>query len=204
MTPPRLSPLATDILRETMNIGGAHAINALARIVALPIDITVPHIVLTQIENVTDLIGTSEEVLTAILHHVAGDITGTIVLCFAEKDACTLAAHVHKEGVQQRGRDCLNALSEIGNIISGSCFSSLNRFLGLHCEHSVPGAATDMTGALMNSMLAEMGQRTNDALVAQLAFTIRTLPVSGKVFLVLDPDSTQRILQAAATKFPRS
>lgn len=36
----RLSPFAEDILRETMNIGGAHAVNALSQMIAEPIAIS--------------------------------------------------------------------------------------------------------------------------------------------------------------------
>lgn len=138
--------------------------------------------------------------ISTILHHIAGDISGYIIVSFPENDACALARHLRTSPAKQTNDACLEILSEVGNVISGSCFASLNRFLGLTFDRSVPDATTDMTGALINSILADMGQSTNDALVAQLRFTIDALHICGTVFLLLDPDSTQSILQAAHRK----
>lgn len=194
----RLSPFTQDILSETMNIGGAHAVTALGKIIGKRINISTPRVGLQSIEDVPGFMGKAEDIVSVILHHVVGDVAGYILLAFSEADARKLALQLSK-GADEEAQ--MAALREVGNVISGSCFTALNKFLDLKFERSVPDAATDMTGALLNSIVAELGQRADDALVTHLHFSVQNPGISGGVYLILDPDSTQRILLAAQKKW---
>ena len=195
----RLSRFKEDILKETMKVGVANAINALAKLTTERIDISVPHIKLSPIEDIPDYVGKTEEIVSIILHQIVGDISGFILLAFPSENAEKLAKRITGNDTLE-AEEGVAALKEVGNIISGSCFAALNKFLGITIEHSVPSAAADMTGALLSSIVAEMGQHSNDALITELEFETKETSIEGRVLLILDPDSTQRILQAARKK----
>jgi len=199
----RLPPFTADILREVMNIGGAHATTALAKLSHQRIDIGVPSVELLKIEEVPDYVGGTGDLRSMILHEVSGDVLGVILLSFSEEDAHLFTENIRMEHhLAQDG--VLPMLQELGNIVSGSCFGAIAKFLDLHFNHSLPSAATDISGAILGSLLAEIGQRADDALITELSFRADTLKIDGRMFLLFDPDSTQSILSAAQKKIHTS
>ena len=60
-------------------------------------------------------------------------------------------------------------------------------------------AATDMMGALVSSILADVGKESEKVLASEVMFSIGELGAEGRLFFLFDPSSTEKIL-AATTK----
>lgn len=199
----RLTPITADILREIMNIGGAHATTALSKISHEQVDIDIPRVALLKLEEVMDFVGGSNAIVSMTLHPLSGDVRGLILFSYSQQDARSLAEHVHqRSGVD--GLDISATLREIGNILSGSCLMAMQKFLGLGFTQAIPDGTTDLSGAILESILAEIGERADDALITALSFQEKKLNIGGRIFLLFDPDSTQIVLSAAKKKITHS
>ena len=135
----RLPPFSADILREVMNIGGAHAMTALSRLSHGKVMITVPKVSLLKLEEVMDFVGGTEQVMSMTIHPIVGDISGFILFSYAEGDASSLASYIQEIGGMKGHKENLpSTLQEIGNILSGSCLNAIYQFLGVRTTQTSP------------------------------------------------------------------
>ncbi|MBU0982018.1 chemotaxis protein CheC, partial [Patescibacteria group bacterium] len=142
-----------DALKEVVNIGAGNASTALSQLVNKDVDVFVPKIFFDTISKVADYLGESEKVQTVILLKMLGDITGSVLLIFPPESAVKLTGLLTnnpKEKLQELDEIDKSALCEVGNILTGTCFSALSKFLDMSILQSVPGTASDMLGSVIN------------------------------------------------------
>ncbi len=201
----RLPPFTADILRELMNIGGAHATTALAKMSHDKVFIDLPEVALLKLEHIPDFVGASQNVQSMTIHPMAGEVNGFILFSYGQIDASSLAKRIREQsGLKNGVNDAAAILNEIGNILSGSCIRAINQFLGISFSQTIPDGTTDMSGAILGSILAEIGQHADDALITRLSFREEKLAIDGNIYLLFDPDSTQIVLHAAKKKITAS
>lgn len=198
-----LSALATDALGEFTNIGAANAATSLSQILKHQVDVDPPRVELRKIEDVIEFVGAPDDVMSIVLVKVLGDAPGVMMLLFPQEDAKKIAHLMTKRQeeplINEQDR---SALCEVGNILAGSCFSSLSSFLNLSFTHSIPNFATDMVGALLSSILAEFGEEHEAVLNEEVQLHVRDLDVHGSVYFLFDPDATKKIVEATEKKLP--
>ena len=85
-----LKELQLDALREVANIGAGHAATALSQMTNRTIMIAVPEVNVRALEDVTDLVGSGDEVMAAVLMHMMGDLTGRTLVLFQAESARAL------------------------------------------------------------------------------------------------------------------
>jgi chemotaxis protein CheC len=193
-----LSPMAKDTLRETMNIGAGNAATALSQMTDMKVDITTPRLDLIRVEDVTSFTGKPEEILSVVVVQVLGDAPGVMLLMFPRESALKITHSLMRKEHALLNEIDRAALREVGNVLAGSCLTSLGNFLKLSFIQSVPNAATDMVGALVGTILAEVGKSSEKVLASEIVFTIKELDAGGKIFFLFDPPSTQKILDATS------
>ena len=84
----------------------------------------------------------------------------------------------------------------MGNVLAGSCLTALSNFLKMSFIQSVPNAATDMVGALLSGILADIGKANEKIMICEVHFKIPILTVEGGIFFIFDPQSTHKIVRA--------
>src|SRR5439155_12671992 len=82
-----LKALQLDALREVANIGAGHAATALSQMTNRTIMIAVPEVNVRPLEEVTDLVGSPDTVIAAVLMHMMGDLTARTLVLFPEGSA---------------------------------------------------------------------------------------------------------------------
>ena len=203
MTTSNLNDFGKDSLREVMNIGAGNAATALSQMTNTRVDISTPSVETIPVEKVPEFVGTPDSIMSVVLMQVMGDAPGVMMLMFPRESALKIAhllmrqSHTHLSDIDR------TALREVGNVLAGSCLHSLSNFLKMSFIQSVPNAATDMVGALLSSTLADIGQRSDTVLVAEVHFAIPSLGVDGNVFFMFDPQSTEKILHATHDQIPK-
>lgn len=201
--PTNLNDFAKDALREVMNIGAGNAATALSQLTNTRVDISTPRVEAIAVEKVPEYVGTPDEIMSVVLLQVLGDAPGVMMLMFPRDSALKIAhllmrqSHTHLSDIDR------TALREVGNVLAGSCLHSLSNFLEMNFIQSVPNAATDMVGALLSSTLADIGQRSDNVLIAEVHFKIESLQVEGNVYFMFDPQSTLKILSATNKHIPQ-
>lgn len=187
-----------DVLKELGNIGAGNATTALAQLLQCKVDMNVPQVRLLEFQEVGNLMGGEELIMTGILLGVEGDITGSIMFLMEQKTAKHLVDKM-MPGMGTGGDTFsemeLSAIQEVGNIITGSYLNSLSAMTNLKIYPSVPSVATDMAGAILSVPAIEFGIYGDKILLIQTQFSDE-VELNGYFILVPDMDSYGKILSS--------
>ena len=198
-----LSEFKKDQLIEVINIGAGNASISLSQLVNKQVSIHVPKLYVDKIESVLKYIGTSDELMTVVLIKLLGDVTGTMVMMFQPKDAIKLASLMNKKPYNEKQK--LNymdrsALKEMGNILSGTALNALAKLTKMYSVNSLPDSATDMVGSMIDNILADIGQDSEVIMSFKVMFQVKSEDISGQLFFLFDPKTTNKIIQSLNNK----
>ena len=163
-----------DVLKEIGNIGAGNATTALATMLNIKVDMSVPNVALLPFDNISSFIGSEEQTVVGILLEIQGDIDGMMMFLFDMKSAHHLVnslmmrdVHQDENGMADFSEMEMSALNEIGNIVSGSYLSALSGLTGMKMVSSVPALSIDMLGALLSVPAIEFGKYGDKLLMIQ-------------------------------------
>ncbi|MWC26545.1 chemotaxis protein CheC [Paenibacillus sp. MMS18-CY102] len=194
-----LEAFKLDVLKEVGNIGAGNAATALSRLLDKPVDMAVPQVSLLPFEQISEIVGGSEQTVIAVFLRVEGDAPGNMFFIIEEPSAKRMLQRLLAMNIQLDETYSeleLSALCEIGNILAGSYLSSLADFTGLAMMPTVPSVALDMAGAILSYGLLQFGEMGDSALLIETAFLEDRDLLEGHFFLIPDPDSFDKIFRA--------
>lgn len=189
-----------DVLKEIGNIGAGNATTALATMLNIKVDMSVPNVALLPFDNISSFIGSEEQTVVGILLEIQGDIDGMMMFLFDMKSAHHLVnslmmrdVHQDENGMADFSEMEMSALNEIGNIVSGSYLSALSGLTGMKMVSSVPALSIDMLGALLSVPAIEFGKYGDKLLMIQSEFGEDDF-VTGYFLLISELESYDKIL----------
>ncbi len=189
-----------DVLKEIGNIGAGNATTALATMLNIKVDMSVPNVALLPFDNISSFIGSEEQTVVGILLEIQGDIDGMMMFLFDMKSAHHLVnslmmrdVHQDENGMADFSEMEMSALNEIGNIVSGSYLSALSGLTGMKMISSVPALSIDMLGALLSVPAIEFGKYGDKLLMIQSEFGEDDF-VTGYFLLIPELESYDKIL----------
>lgn len=199
----KINHIHLDILREIGNIGAGHAATALSTMLNKAVDMKVPSVKVISFEEITEMVGGSENIVASVFLRIVGDAPGCMFFMLPIEQAEKLLGDLLGGEVVQltegiHSEMTISALQEVGNILSGSYLTSFSDFTGLNLQPSVPATSIDMAGAILSFGLLEISAVSDFAIVIDTAFTdIKKLDeVKGHFFLLPDPESFAKIFNA--------
>ena len=189
-----------DVLKEIGNIGAGNATTALATMLNIKVDMSVPNVALLPFDNISSFIGSEEQTVVGILLEIQGDIDGMMMFLFDMKSAHHLVnslmmrdVHQDENGMADFSEMEMSALNEIGNIVSGSYLSAFSGLTGMKMVSSVPALSIDMLGALLSVPAIEFGKYGDKLLMIQSEFGEDDF-VTGYFLLIPELESYDKIL----------
>ena len=93
-----ISNLERDALKECVNIGAGHAATALSGLTQEQVSILVPKLELVAVEEVPAVVGKLDDIMSAVVMKMGGDVSGTILLMFPTQSALLLSSLLLKTG----------------------------------------------------------------------------------------------------------
>jgi chemotaxis protein CheC len=194
-----LTELQKDALKEIGNICSGNAATALSQLIGKRIDIVVPKILFVDIEEVPDAVGGAEQLVVGLILRVLGDLPGTIIFVFSQRDAAALSAMMvgkqPSDGVLIGDLE-RSALKEIGIILANAYLGAMGSFVGLSLVPTVPELIVDMAGAMIDFLLIELSGKCRFALLIESEFREPSASITGHFFLIPNADSLEAILKA--------
>ena len=196
-----LSDMQFDILKEIGNIGAGNATTALAKMLQMKMDMSVPKVALLPFKDISQLIGSEDQIVVGILLDMEGEISGMMMFLFDTKSAHHLVNKLmmREDTAEDSATDFtemeMSAISEIGNIVSGSYLTALASLTNLRVTASVPSLTVDMIGALMSVPASEFGKYGDKLLLIQSQFGEEGY-VNGYFMLIPELESYDKILSA--------
>ena len=185
------SDLQLDALRELANIGSGTASTALSSMLGRSVDITVPAARVLAMADAVGTIGDPEADATGVVLGVVGDMGASVLLLFTPHDAELMCGMLGVEAGTEIGD---SALQEIGNIVGTSYINALAEMTGMALEPNPPGVASDMLGAIVQSVLAERAGASDVALLLDSDLVVEETDCSVSFLLMPDEGGVEQLL----------
>jgi chemotaxis protein CheC len=188
----RYTDTQLDALRELANIGSGTASTALSSLLGRSVDISVPNAFVMPMAEAVGTIGDPESEATGVVLGIVGEMPGSVLLLFTPKDAELMCGLLGVEAGTEFG---VSALMEIGNIVGASYINALGQMIGMELEPSPPAAATDMLGAIVETVLAERAGAGDVALLLDSDLVVEGEDCSVSFLLVPDQGGVDQMLE---------
>lgn len=199
----KLNDFDLDQLVEITNIGAGNAATALSHMLGKRVEMKVPESFIGNLEDVQRKLGSSDQIVLAVFLKVYGDLNGALQLIFPPTEALSIVKLLtNRELKDLKGLNAVDqsALGELGNILLGASVTALCRFLGLNIQHTIPDLAVDMLGAIMDTVLTELGGAAENILVFKVNLTLADGVGGGDLYYMFDPQSSEKILEITRKK----
>ena len=183
--------LQLDALRELANIGSGTASTALSTLLERSVDISVPSVRALAFAEAVDAIGDAESEITGIVLGTVGELEGTVLLLVSPQDADTVCEIL---GVEPGSEYAPSALGEVGNIVGSSYINALAAMTGMAIEPTPPATATDMLGAIVQTVLAGQAHANDVALMLDSRLEVEGEDCSIAFMLVPTQDGVEDLL----------
>ena len=196
----RPSYLRIDALKELGNIGAAHAVTGLSKLLAKRIDVNVTSVDLIPVKIIYNFFNGPESMVSVVyIEGYSERFRGMMFLIFPHPEAMRLVEIVsnkHQKDEKIWDEYSLSVLKEIGNIMCGCYLNALAAFVNKKIMHSVPQVSHDMLGAVMDSVLVDLSMESDYALVLETAFILGENECKGFLFFVPTSESLETIFEA--------
>ncbi|MEM2839439.1 MAG: chemotaxis protein CheC [Thermoplasmata archaeon] len=192
-----IGAIEIDALTEAGNIGAGHAATSLSKLLKENVMNRSTKSVLVTLDRVPDALGGADKVVAGIYATFSGGLQGGILMMFPEESVATLMRVLGKCEIEDR---CINEfqeslLSEVGNICLCWYLSAISKMTDLELIPSVPVCAYDMTGAVLDLSLIQLGKVSDKALLILTDFQGEINAIQGIFLMMLEPES-QKLLAA--------
>lgn len=187
-----------DVLKEIGNVGAGNATTAIASMLSIKVNMSVPKVELLEISKLGTVVCPEDEVVVGIFLEIGSDIQGSMMFLMRMGPAKYLVNRL-------MGRDPdyaedfteldLSALKEVGNIIAGSYLSALAAMTNLSITPSIPYISIDMAASLLSVPAIQFGQYGDYALFIETKFGNQVV-LDGYFILMPEQSSYDIILKA--------
>ena len=193
-----VNTMYVDVLKEIGNIGAGNATTAIASMLGIRLDMSVPKVELLEVSQLGSAICPEDETIVGIFLEVQSDIEGSMMFLLKMDSAQFLVNKLMgRDGDLKEEFDemDLSALKEIGNIIAASYLNALSSLTGLVISPSIPYIAVDMAASILSVPAIQFGQFGDNALLIQTEFG-DDIMINGYFILMPEQDSYDKILTA--------
>ncbi|HMK46187.1 MAG TPA: chemotaxis protein CheW [Methanocella sp.] len=199
----RMTEVHLDALREVGNIGTSHAATSLSQLVGSPINMSVPHLKLVSISNISSLMN-ELKVVGLLLELKNGDATaGFLYNLFPESSALRIVDRLMGlESGTTRDLDEMSqsAIMEVGNIITSSFCDAVADFLGITMIPSPPSFVCDMADSIVENTLIEISMMADEVIIFRTDLADDEHIFEGYVLMFPNPDTLEKILSIIDAK----
>ena len=195
----KLDALCLDALKEVGNVGAGNAMTSLSELLNQPVDMSVPHVGITALEDFIDMAGGAEAVSVGIYMYVDGEAPGHVAFLLPVRDAFRLIDQMLMQDfgtTQSLDEMATSVLKEMGNIMASSYLVAIGDMTGLNLLSSPPEILFDMTGAIVSAITAELARDEEGVLTIITEICHETGVTRGSFTYIPEDGSLKKILSA--------
>lgn len=195
MYPPTTTQ-ASQALERTFERAMGAAGRALAEMSGQAIQVVATEVARTSAHRVVDAAGGAGTLVVAIYVGITGSVDGHALLVLQPDGARRLAAlllegyapphllELDELGVPTLDELELSALREVGNVTVGAFLNEVGRHLEEPVVVTVPVAVSDMAGAILDGVLADLTADVDEVLAARTSFINNGDTIEGAVLVL--------------------
>jgi chemotaxis protein CheC len=205
MQAPSVSPAADHALERTFGRAMAAAGNALCEMSGQEIEVVASRVARTTSVRVIEAAGGADTLVVGVYLGITGSLAGHALLVLRPDGARRLAGLLLdgfaeptpvEPGSVEFDELELSVLREVGNVTIGAFLNEVGRHLDEPVHPTVPVAVTDMAGAILDGVIADLTMASDDLLAAHTAFVTGGHAIEGAV-LVMPQATSLQVLTAA-------
>lgn len=183
-----------DALNEVGNIGMGNATTALSQLVGKSIEVSGSSLTLLKAKDISENL--SSEKMGAIVR-VMGDMNGGFILVLGKSHSEVLADMLLKDSSEDNYMK-VSAFIEVANILAGSYYNALSKFLNLSIIPSIPTISEGTTDEIFEKAKKHMSGKIDHIFGLTTLFEIRGEDeyhsLSGDMYMLLDTASLQSVI----------
>jgi chemotaxis protein CheC len=199
-----LTDVQRDALTELANLGTGRAAAALSRMVAEPVQLSVPALDILSLAEAVRVLEDRERAasLVAVGQGFQGTLSGRALLIFPEAKSLELVrAVVGQEPSLEEIADLeQEALAEVGNVILNGFLGTIANLLRRSLDASLPNVKRGPGSAIFGISAGQGQDPDSPVLFLQIDFTIRSRDIRGYIALLMNFPSLET-LEALVEEF---
>ena len=184
-----------DALNEVGNIGMGNATTALSQLVGKSIEVSGSSLALLKVKDISENPDTGR--IGAIVR-VMGDMNGGFILILRKEHSEVLADMLLKGTSDEDVYMKMSTFVEVANILAGSYYNALSKFLNLSIIPSIPVISEGDTDEIFEKAKKHMGGKIEHVFGLTTLFEIRGEDeyhsLSGDMYMLLDTASLQSVI----------
>ena len=187
-----------DVLKEIGNIGSGHVATSLSQLLSRPVDMSLPHVSVLDVNKFVDILGGPETQVVGVLFTLNEDFRGMIMFV-TEREFAHLSLNVllgkDFQSFSDLGDMEISTLREVANIVVGSYLNAIGDLTGMRMGLSEPHIAIDMAGAVLSVPAIEVERLGDRALFIQDGFVDGTEKVTSYILLLAEQGYLEKMLR---------
>jgi chemotaxis protein CheC len=187
-------------LKELGNIGAAHAVTGISKLLNQRVDISVSHADIVPVQEIMDVFeDTDSMVSVGCVEETSARVIGNMFVVFHQQQANRLIELITgKPPVKNRTRNeyDLSVLKEVGNIMCACYFHTLSTVLDKKLMHSVPEIVQEKIKDAMNITAGDHDNESNYAVMLETKFELTNGGIKGTMFFVSTLPTLDEIFNA--------
>jgi chemotaxis protein CheC len=193
----KLTTVQADAVQELGNIGAAHAATTLSQMLGSTIEMSVPAIKVIDLSQLGQYMG--EESAAMVMFELQGDIPhGGYILFYITQESAIRMTNTML-GMTEVNRPLnemdQSALLEVGNIMVSAFLDAPAELLGFIMLPSPPSLTIDMAHAVMQSLIAQMQEETNEVLLFSTELVCEEHKIDSDIIMMPERSTLIRIIE---------
>lgn len=183
---------------DLVSLGTRHAMTGLSEMLGEEIAVTSFALKRTPVAELANVVGGPDVDAVGIYLTVSGAAQGHLMLIYEPRIAYAfvdLLMGQPADTTQELDEMGRSALGEMGNIIGAFFLNAIADATGLELMPSPPAVMTDMAGALLDVVTAEILMRQDDTYVAETTFTTADREIEGQFMVIPSEELLQALLE---------
>jgi len=176
-----------ELLNSIIIAGAGHASTSLTKWFSKPVHIEAGGFLRVPLGDAFERIEGAQESLVAIYNQMLGAISGHLLLAFPEEAALVLVDQMMSRPIgETKELDAMgiSVLQETGNIVASSFIGSLANSFDCQILPSVPFIQHDIGGAILEGLLIDQYETSNEALILPSRFLFDEKEVSWFLYVM--------------------
>lgn len=185
---------------DLVSLGTRHAMAGLSEMLGEEIAVSSFALKRTPVAELSNIVGGADVDAVGIYLTVSGAANGHLMLIYEPRIAYAFVDLLMGQPadttveLDDMGR---SALGEMGNIIGAFFLNAIADATGLELMPSPPAVMTDMAGALLDVVTAEILLRQDDTYVAETTFKTAEREIEGQFMVIPSEELLEAFLQSA-------
>lgn len=174
------------------NMGAATAAESLSKILNRRIDLSIPEVKITPVENIPDFLGNLSDPYMGVMLGIEGEINGTLLFVLQENvgyDLIDMLYDKHESQKRELSEDGVSALNELTNIIGSSILNVYAEKSQLVVKPNVPTFVHDFLQSIVDTILVMHNIDHEYAIVMETAFYFEDDRVVGNLMILPEAES---------------